>query len=221
MRVVKGAVERSLQVIELLARETRWVRMSAIAAELELDKSPAHRVLLQPRERGWAERDENTSQYRLKLTLSLRDQRYFHGRSMDSPVTLHATANGKVWLASMPNDRAIECALGAGLGKAASRACWPKAINSIEQLIPELELTRQRGYGLVVEEAEPGVAALAVPVQSLTNGTVVGTMSMAGPVMHVQPERYDDFVALMKEATLKLGAVLPRESVGANVREAA
>jgi DNA-binding IclR family transcriptional regulator len=84
-----------------------------------------------------------------------------------------------------------------------------------------LELTRQRGYGLVVEEAEPGVAALAVPVQSLTNGTVVGTMSMAGPVMHVQPERYDDFVALMKEATSKLGAVLPRESVGANVREAA
>jgi hypothetical protein len=46
-------------------------------------------------------------------------------------------------------------------------------------------------------------------------------MSMAGPVMHVQPERYDDFVALMKEATSKLGAVLPRESVGANVREAA
>jgi DNA-binding IclR family transcriptional regulator len=223
MRVVKGAVDRSLQVIESLARETRRVRMSAIAAELEREKSPAHRVLLQSRKQGRAERDEHTSQYCLKLTLTLSScgQRYLHGQSMDSPVTLHATANGTVWLASMPNDRAIECALGAGLGKAASRACWPKAINSIEQLIPELELTRQRGYGLVVEEAEPGVAALAVPVQSLTNGTVVGTMSMAGPVMHVQPERYDDFVALMKEATSKLGAVLPRESVGANVREAA
>ena len=141
--------------------------------------------------------------------------------SMDSPITLHATANGKVWLASMSNDRAVECALGGGLGKTGSRACGPKAINSVEQLIPDLELTRQRGYGLVVEEAEPGVAALAVPVQSLTDGTLVGTMSIAGPVMRVQPERYDAFYALLKEAASKLGAVWPRQSVGANVSDAA
>jgi DNA-binding IclR family transcriptional regulator len=141
--------------------------------------------------------------------------------SMDSPITLHTTANGKVWLASMPNDRAVEYALRGGLGKAATRASGPKAITGVEQLIPELELTRQRGYGLVVEEAEPGVAALAVPVQSLTDGTVVGTMSIAGPVMRVQPERYDDFYALLKEAASKLGAVWPRRSVEANVSEAA
>ena len=47
MRVVKGAVDRSLQAIELLAREARWMRMSDIAAELELEKGPAHRVLAQ------------------------------------------------------------------------------------------------------------------------------------------------------------------------------
>ncbi|SAK60652.1 IclR family transcriptional regulator [Caballeronia ptereochthonis] len=141
--------------------------------------------------------------------------------SMESPITLYATANGKVWLASTPNDRAIEYALGGGLGKAGARACGPKAINSIEQLIPESELTRPRGHGHVVEEAEPGVAALAVPVQSLTDGTVVGTMSIAGPLMRVQPERYDDFYALLKEAASKLGAVWPRKSVGANVSEAA
>ena len=41
MRVVKGAVDRSLQAIELLAREARWMRMSDIAAELELEKGPA------------------------------------------------------------------------------------------------------------------------------------------------------------------------------------
>ena len=89
------------------------------------------------------------------------------------------------------------------------------------QLIPELEVTRQRGYGLVVEEAEPGVAALAVPVRSLSDGTVVGTMSIAGPVMRVQPERYDAFYALLNEAASKLGAVWPRQGVGANVSEAA
>jgi len=108
-----------------------------------------------------------------------------------------------------------------GLGKSAASASGPKAITSVEQLIPELELTRQRGYGLVVEEAEPGVAALAVAVRSLADNTVLGTMSIAGPVMRVRPERYDDFHALLKEAASKLGAVWPRQSVGANVSEAA
>ncbi|TCF96700.1 IclR family transcriptional regulator [Paraburkholderia strydomiana] len=270
MRVVKGAVDRSLQAIELLAREARWMRMSDIAAELELEKGPAHRVLAQLCEQGWAEQDEQTSQYRLTLKLSLLGQRYLHGLglpglvqpildgvaaqcrelvrltvvnegtlawlassqgaapglmyspSMDKPLVLHATANGKVWLATMSNDEAIECALRGGLGKgAASGACAPKAISSVEQLIPELERTRQRGYGLVVEEAEPGVVALAVPVRSLTDGAVVGTMSIAGPVMRVQPERYDAFYALLQEASGKLGAVWPRQSVGLHASEAA
>ncbi|WP_306795640.1 IclR family transcriptional regulator C-terminal domain-containing protein, partial [Burkholderia sp. GbtcB21] len=79
------------------------------------------------------------------------------------------------------------------LGKAAASTSGPQAITSIGQLIHALELTRQRGCGLVVEEAETGVAALAVPVRSLTDGTVVGSMSIAGPVMRVQLERYDDF----------------------------
>jgi DNA-binding IclR family transcriptional regulator len=269
MRVVKGAVDRSLQVIELLAREARSMPMSGIGAGLELESGPTHPVLAQLCEQGWAEQDKHTSQYRLTLKLSVLGQRYLHGLglpglvqpildavaaqcrelvrltavcdstlswlassqgaarglmyspSMDSPITLHATANGKVWLASMSNDRAVECALRGGLGKAAARTCGLKAITSVEQLIPELELIRQRGYGLVAEEAEPGVAALAVPVQSLTDGTVVGTMSVAGPVMRVQPERYDDLHALLKKAASKLGAVWPRQRVGANVREAA
>lgn len=270
MRVVKGAVDRSLQAIELLAREARWMRMSDIAAELELEKGPAHRVLAQLCEQGWAEQDEQTSQYRLTLKLSLLGQRYLHGLglpglvqpildgvaaqcrelvrltvvnegtlawlassqgaapglmyspSMDKPIILHATANGKAWLATMSNDEAVECALRGGLGKAAaSGACTPKAITSVEQLIPELERTRQRGYGLVVEEAEPGVVALAVPVRLLTDGAVVGTMSIAGPVMRVQSERYDAFCALLQEASAKLGAVWPRQNVGVHASEAA
>ena len=86
MRVVKGAVDRSLQAIELLAREARWMRMSDIAAELELEKGPAHRVLAQLCEQGWAEQDEHTSQYRLTLKLSLLGQRYLHGLGLPGLV---------------------------------------------------------------------------------------------------------------------------------------
>jgi hypothetical protein len=38
MNVVKGAVDCSLPAIELLAREARWMRMSDIAAGLQLEK---------------------------------------------------------------------------------------------------------------------------------------------------------------------------------------
>jgi DNA-binding IclR family transcriptional regulator len=269
MRVVKGAVDRSQQVIELLAHQARWTRMSDVGAEVELENGPVHRVLAQLCDQRWAEQDKHTSQHRLTSKISVLGQRYLHGLglpglvqpildavaaqcrelvrpsvvsegtlawlassqgaalglmcspSMDSPITLHATATGKVWLASMPNDRATECALGGGLGKAAPRTCGPKAITGVEQLIPELKLIRQRGYGLVAEEAEPGVAALKVPVHPLTDGTVVGTMSVAGPVMRVQPERYDALHALLKKGASKPGEVWPRQRVRANVREAA
>ena len=79
MRVVKGAVDRCLEAIELLAREARWMRMSDIAAGLGLEKGPAHRVLAQLVEQGWAEQDEATSQYRLTLKLPLLGQRYLNG----------------------------------------------------------------------------------------------------------------------------------------------
>ncbi|UQI29093.1 IclR family transcriptional regulator [Pseudomonas bijieensis] len=261
MRVVKGAVDRCLEAIELLAREARWMRMSDIAAELGLEKGPAHRVLAQLVEQGWAEQDEATSQYRLTLKLALLGQRYLHGiglpelvqpileqvavqcqelvrltvvnegtlswlssaqgaapglmysPAMDKPINLYATANGKAWLASMPDELAIEHALRSGLGKVdAGMGQGPKAINSIEGLLAELALTRKRGYGLVIEEAEAGVWAIAVPVKLVPSGAVVGTMSIAGPVLRMQPERYDELHALLEDAANKLGTVWPRQN---------
>ena len=242
--------------------------MSDIAAELELEKGPAHRVLAQLCEQGWAEQDEQTSQYRLTLKLSLLGQRYLHGLglpglvqpildevavqcqelvrltvvnegtlawfaasqgaapglmyspSMHSPIALHSTSVGKVWLASMSNDEGVALALRGGLGQP-NGAGTAKAINSVEQLIPELELTRRRGYGLVVEEAERGVVAMAVTVRSLVDGSVVGTMSIAGPILRVTPDRYDSFHAMLREAAAKLGAIWPRQSVDKQVNEAA
>jgi len=140
--------------------------------------------------------------------------------SMHSPITLHATSVGKAWLAAMSNDEAIGYALRGGLGKP-NGAGTPKAITSVDQLIPELELTRQRGYGLVVEEAEPGVVAMAVTVRSLIGGAVVGTISIAGPVLRIPPERYDAFYTLLQEASAQLGAVWPRESVDGHVNDTA
>lgn len=260
MRVVKGAVDRCLEAIELLAREARWMRMSDIAGELGMEKGPAHRVLAQLVEQGWAEQDEATSQYRLTLKLALLGQRYLNGiglpelvqpiienvaslshelvrltvvcegglswlasaqgaapglmysPAMDQPINLYTTANGKAWLASMPDEQAVEIAIRDGLGKDQSTGKGPRAINTVERLLSDLAATRARGYGLVVEEAEAGVWAIAVPVRLIPSGIVVGTMSIAGPVLRMHPDRYEDLHALLEDAANKLGTVWPRQS---------
>lgn len=261
MRVVKGAVDRCLEVIELLARQAQWMRMSDIAVALNLEKGPAHRVLAQLVEQGWAEQDHATSHYRLTLKLALLGQRHLHGiglpelvqpiiehvalrsqelvrltvvnegslswlasaqgaapglmysPAMDQPINLYATANGKAWLASMPDELAIEHALRSGLGKPdAAVAQGPKAINTVKRLLADLALIRERGYGLVVEEAEAGVWAIAVTVKLIPSGTVVGTMSIAGPVLRMHPERHEALHALLNDAAHKLGAVWPRNN---------
>lgn len=260
MRVVKGAVDRCLEAIELLARTARWMRMSDIAAELGMEKGPAHRVLAQLVEQGWVEQDEATSHYRLTLKLALLGQRYLDGiglpelvqpiiesvasvshelvrltvvcerglawlasaqgaapglmysPAMDQPINLYTTANGKAWLASMPDELAVEIAIRDGLGKNQGVGKGPRAISTVERLLSELAATRVRGYGLVVEEAEAGVWAIAVPVKMIPSGTVVGTMSIAGPVLRMHPDRYGDLHALLEDAANKLGTVWPRQS---------
>ncbi|MFB9127660.1 hypothetical protein E2553_38000 [Paraburkholderia dipogonis] len=86
MKVVKRAVDRSLQVIELFAREARRIRMSNVGAELELEKGPTHRVIALLSEEGWAERDKDTSQYRLTLKRSELGQRYLRGLGLPGLV---------------------------------------------------------------------------------------------------------------------------------------
>ncbi|WP_146142492.1 helix-turn-helix domain-containing protein [Paraburkholderia sp. BL18I3N2] len=86
MRVVKGAVDRSLQVIELFAREARWIRMSNVSGERELENGPTHRVLAVLCDQGWAKRDKHTSQDCLTLKLSELGQRYLRGLGLPGLV---------------------------------------------------------------------------------------------------------------------------------------
>lgn len=131
---------------------------------------------------------------------------------MDQPINLYTTANGKAWLASMPDEQAVEIAIRDGLGKDQGTGKGPRAINTVERLLSDLAATRARGYGLVVEEAEAGVWAIAVPVRLIPSGIVVGTMSIAGPVLRMHPDRYEDLHALLEDAANKLGTVWPRQS---------
>jgi DNA-binding IclR family transcriptional regulator len=80
----------------------------------------------------------------------------------------------------------------------------------VEALLKEIAATRKRGYGTAIEEAEPGVTAVAVAIRSSADSRVVGTMSIAGPLQRVTPARYDEFHQLLRRAADQLGMIWPR-----------
>lgn len=128
---------------------------------------------------------------------------------------LHTTANGKAWLATLSDEAAVRLALRSGLGQPlpAGVAGGPGALQTVEQLLRDLAETRARGYGLSVEEAEPGVKAIAIAVFGVGDLRVLGTMSIAGPLLRMTPERDTEFHLLLQQAAGTLGMVWPRDDM--------
>ena len=124
--------------------------------------------------------------------------------SMDGPVVLHATANGKAYLAGLPGDAALRAARRGGLGAAAPTA---RTIGTPEALAAELERVRSLGYAVAVEEAEAGITAVAVGV--VAEGRALGTVSVAGPSMRIAPARVPDLAGTLTEAAGVLAAIWP------------
>ena len=263
MRVVKGLLNRCLEVVELLTVAPQWRRLSDIAAALDVPKGPTHRLLAEMAALGWIEQDQETERYRLTLKLALLGQQYLRGTGLPGLVQpvldevakrcrelvrltvlqedalhwfassqgappglmyqpalngrpmLHTTANGKAWLATLSDEvatrLALECGLGQSLPAAAVRG--PRALQTVEQLLHELAVTRARGYGLSVEEAESGVKAIAIVVHGLEDGRLLGTMSIAGPLLRMTPERDSEFHLLLQQAASTLSMVWPRNDV--------
>lgn len=126
-------------------------------------------------------------------------------------VALHATATGKVWLASLPTDDAITIVLRHGFGTPQQHG--PNVLQSVEDLLEELKVTRERGYGLAWEEAESGIAAVAVGFSATAEKEtpLMGTVSVACPIVRVTRERLLEFVPRLREISrglLDVGSVL-------------
>lgn len=263
MRLVKGLLERCLEVVELLAANRQWSRLSEIAGTLNLEKGPAHRLLTEMTSLGWVEQDAATDRYRLTLKLALLGQQYLHGTGLSDLVQPvidevakrsrelvrltvvhgdalhwlasaqgaapglmyqpsmcgrpipHITANGKAWLATMSDEAATRLALQNDIARSHGLESHygPRAMSSVDGLHRELVATRERGYGLAVEEAEPGVKAMAVVVRAFDGQRVVGTMSIAGPLLRFGPERDAEFYTLLQQAAVTLSLVWPRNEI--------
>lgn len=126
---------------------------------------------------------------------------------MGREVALHATATGKVWLASLPQERALELVLRRGFGTPEDHG--PHVIQSVDELLAELRATLEPGYGLAWGEADPGVAAVAVGIRSPTRADrqLLGTVSIAGPVFRLPKERLVGWVPRLQATADELSAL--------------
>lgn len=125
---------------------------------------------------------------------------------MAGSLVLHATANGKAFLASHDDATARRLA-GAALG---TMRPTPRSITSAAALKRELALVRARGYAVADEEAEPGVVAVAVAIRP-RGGAATGTLSVAGPKVRLPATRFPALAAALARAAATLATLPPFE----------
>jgi len=115
---------------------------------------------------------------------------------------LHATASGKVWLASLPPTEAREILHRQGLPRLA-----PKTITAPRRLMSELRQVRRQGYAIVDEELAEGGRAVAAPI--LNGGHVVGTVAVSGPTFRLPLAKLHRLAPRLQRAARDLEAIWP------------
>jgi DNA-binding IclR family transcriptional regulator len=120
-------------------------------------------------------------------------------------VPLHTTANGKAWLATLDREEALARAVASGLGR--TDIGGPRAITTKQTFSAALDETQERGWAAAIEEAEPGVAAVAAVIR--VGEQVVGTVSVAGPIHRFSPHAIPQVAEQVKSAAQELSALWP------------
>jgi DNA-binding IclR family transcriptional regulator len=103
--------------------------------------------------------------------------------SIGDRTDLHCTASGKAILAHLPDERVRELLA----GELAQRT--ENTLTDPDELRDELERIRERGYAYSMQESVEGMRAVAAPI--LLDGTVVGSISLAGPANRFVGDRFE------------------------------
>lgn len=127
-------------------------------------------------------------------------------------VPLHTTANGKAWLATLERDEALARAVASGLGR--NDLGGPRAITTKPTFSAALDETQERGWASALEEAEPGVAAIAAVIR--VGEQVVGTVSVAGPIHRFSPTVISQLAEQVMATAQELSELWPYRIVTPN-----
>lgn len=115
---------------------------------------------------------------------------------------LHATSSGKVLLAHVDGTRRAEL-VAAATGRFTPHTRLGPA------LATELDAAAERGWAATVEEYEPGLNALAVPVHDRT-GAVIAALSISGPAYRLDEARRAALIEPMRAGGAELSRRMGR-----------
>ena len=117
--------------------------------------------------------------------------------------SLHASAIGKILLASLPEGDVKEV-----VGRSRLRAFTGNTITTFPGLLEELKRVRERGYAFDNEEAEAGLICIAAPIRD-HSGKVIASIGVSGPTFRLSKRKVPLLSQLVsREATslsMKLG----------------
>lgn len=136
---------------------------------------------------------------------------------MGRDVLLHATASGKAWLATLSEEDALRIVLRRGFtGRPGMGARAPRTIDELRR---HLRDTRRRGFALAVDEAEPGIVAVAVAFGTSpgSGASCAGTISVAGPAIRFNAKRAERLAPRVRAAAIELAALWPMRRRQASV----
>ena len=120
-------------------------------------------------------------------------------------VPLHTTANGKAWLATLDRSEALSRAIASGLGR--TDIGGPRVITTKQTFSAALDETQERGWASAIEEAEPGVAAVAAVIR--VGEQIVGTVSVAGAIHRFSPLVVPQVAEQVKSVAQELSSLWP------------
>jgi DNA-binding IclR family transcriptional regulator len=116
----------------------------------------------------------------------------------------HATASGKVWLASLPDGQALQVMRRQGLVRVTSRT-----ITSRGRFLTELRRVRRAGYAITDGELAEEGRAIAAPI--VYGGRVVGAIAVSGPSFRLPLARLQRLAPRVQRAARELQALWPYE----------
>jgi len=116
-------------------------------------------------------------------------------------IPLHATSDGKVLLAYLPEAELAAC-LTPPLARFTERTVTAAA--DFPALLAEV---RSRGFATAVDELEAGLTAIAAPVRN-AEGTVIASVSVSGPSFRIPAARIAALAAAVRQAADEVSARL-------------
>ena len=128
---------------------------------------------------------------------------------MGRVVVLHATATGKAWLSTLPEQEALRIVCARGFQTPPGFGA--RVVRNVDEFRRHLDETRKRGYAVAIEEGEPGTVAIAAAFRKsdAPDAAVAGTVSIAGPQVRLTAERISEIAPSLIVTTRELARHWP------------